>query len=138
MVMNNSTPKMLCLMLGTFVLTLTYAIFWHNQPARRQSDEKGGNDFRFGPVLTRVLAWLLVIPRLPSSVGQNECVLPNGQGVEPSQTAFLRQVCAMPGEGTRNHSAYPKKSEVLPRAVGRKKLWGRVGSALVPVLARRG
>ena len=129
---------MLCLMLGTFVLTLTYAVFWHNQPARRQSDERGGNDFWFGPVPTRVLAWLLVMPRLPYSVEQNECVLPNGQGVELSQNAFLRQVCTMPGEGTRKQSAHPKKAEVVPRAFGRNNLWGRIGSALVPVLARRG
>ena len=55
---------MLSLMLGTLILALTYAVIWHNQPARRQSDDKGGNDFRFGPVLTRALAWLLVMPHL--------------------------------------------------------------------------
>ncbi len=129
---------MLSLMLGTLILALTYAVFWDNQPARRQRDDKGGNDFRFAPVLTRALAWLLVAPHLSYSVEQKECVLPNNKGVEPGQTPFFRQVCAMPGEGTRNGSAYPRKSDVVPRPVGRNNLWERIASALVPVLARRG
>ncbi len=134
-----ATPKiMLSLMLGTFILALTYAVFWHNQPARRQSYDKGCNDFRFGPVLTRVLAWLLVMPHLSYSVEQKDCVLPNGKGVEPSQTLFLRQVCAMRGEATRNRTVSSKKSDVVPRAGGRNHLWERIASALVPVLARRG
>ncbi len=129
---------MLSLMLGTLVLALTYAVIWHNQPARRQSDDKGGSDFRFAPMLTRALAWLLVAPHLSYSVERKEGVLPNGKGVEPGQTLFLRQVCAMPGEVTRNQSAYSKKSDVVPRAGGRNNLWERIASALVPLLARRG
>ncbi len=129
---------MLPLILGTLILALTYGAFWHSEPARRQNQERERDDSRFGRLLTRVLAWLLLMPHLSYSVEQKECALPNGQGVEPSQTAFLRQVCAMPGEGTRKRSAYLEKSEVVPRAVGGNNLWGRIGSALVPVLARRG
>ena len=125
-------------MLGTLILVLAYAVIWHNQPARRQSDDKEGNDFRFAPMLTRALAWLLVAPHLSYSVERKERVLPNGKGVEPDQTPFLRQLCAMPGKETRNGAAYAKKSDVVPRPAGRNNLWERIASALVPVLARRG
>ena len=127
---------MIALMLGTLILALTYGAFWHGEPARRQNQERERDDSRFGRLLTRVLAWLLLMPHLSYSVEQKECVLPNGKGVEPGQAPFLRQVCAMPGKGTRNGSAYPRKSDVVPCAVGRNNLWERIGSALVPVLAR--
>ncbi len=129
---------MLPLILGTLILALTYGAFWHSEPARRQNQERERDDSRFGRLLTRVLAWLLLMPHLSYSVEQQECAMPNGEGVEPGQTPFLRQVCAMPGEGTRKGSAYPKKSDVVPRAVGRNNLWERIAAALVPVLARRG
>ena len=83
---------MLTLMLGTIILALTYGAFWHNQPARRQNDEKGGDDFRFGRPAKRALEWLLLMPHVSNPLEKSECLVAAGKGVIPSQTGLFRPV----------------------------------------------
>jgi hypothetical protein len=73
---------MLTLMLGTVVLAITYGAFWHNQRARRQNDERGDDDFRFGRLVNHAL-----------ELERKGRVFLAGKGVIPAkQTEFFRPV----------------------------------------------
>ena len=73
---------MLTLMFGTVVLTITYGAFWHNQPARRQNDERGDDDIQFGRLVNHSL-----------ELKRKGVVLLAGKGVQPAkQTEFVRPV----------------------------------------------
>jgi hypothetical protein len=72
---------MLSMMLGTVVLAITYGAFWHNQPARRQNDQRGDDDFRLGRPVNHSL-----------ELKRKGRVFPTGKRVKPRQTKFFRPV----------------------------------------------
>ena len=89
----NPFKLMITLTLGTVILALTYGAFWHNQPARRQKDDRGNRGFRPSSLVTRVLEWLVVMPHVSDRAEKTEpffltrkCVIPD------RQTRFFRQV----------------------------------------------
>jgi hypothetical protein len=84
---------MLALMLGTVALAVTYGAFWHNQPARRQNDERGDQAFRLGRPANRALEWLLLMPHISNPLERKKRVLLTEKGVIPAkQTEFFRPV----------------------------------------------
>ena len=84
---------MLTLMLGTVILALTYGVFWHNQPARRQNDGRGDPGFRLGRLVNRALEWLLLMPHVSNPLEMEERAFLTGKGIVPAkQTEFFRSV----------------------------------------------
>src|SRR5689334_5944001 len=84
---------MLTLMLGTVILAVTYGAFWHNQPARPPSDQKGDAGFRLGRLVNRALEWLALMPHLSNPVEKKDPVFHAGKGVIPDrEPGFFRQV----------------------------------------------
>jgi hypothetical protein len=83
---------MLTLMLSTMILALTFGGFWHNQPARRQKDEREAQAAsRLGGVVNRALKWLLLMPHVSNPVAREGVFL--AKGVLPArQTEFFRPV----------------------------------------------
>jgi len=91
---------MLALMFGTVVLAITYGAFWHNQPARRQNDERGDDDIQFGRLVNHSLELK------PKGV-----VLLAGKGVLPAiQTEFFCPVLRCP------RGLDPRRRTLLDRA----------------------
>ena len=84
---------MLTPMLGTVILALTYGAFWHNQPARRQNDERGDQTFLLGRPANRALEWLLLMPHVSNPLERKKRVFLTEKGVIPAkQTEFFRPV----------------------------------------------
>lgn len=125
---------MIALMLGTFILALTYGAFWHGEPARRQSQQREHDDSRVGRLLSRALEWLLLMPHPSYPVARKAL----GKTVIPRQTGFLRQVCALPGGRNGLEYAKSKKSHAGSPAAVTDSLWQRIASPLVLLWARLG
>jgi hypothetical protein len=84
---------MLALILGTVILALAYGALWHNQPARRQNDERGDEDFRFGRLVNHALEWLLLMPHVSNPAENKEPARISEKSAIPKrQTAFFRPV----------------------------------------------
>jgi len=80
---------MLTLMLGTVILALTYGAFWHNQPARRQNNERGDDEFLFGRLVTRALEWLLLMPHVSNPLEKSGHIIRTEKGVIPVRRSEL-------------------------------------------------
>jgi hypothetical protein len=103
---------MVTLMLGTVILALTYGAFWHNQPARRQNDEREGQSSRLGGLVNRAMEWLLLIPHVPNPVETEERLVLTGRLVPARQTEFFRRVLrALRG-------LYPRGRNLADRSAG--------------------
>jgi hypothetical protein len=84
---------MITLIVGTVILALTYGVFWHQQPARRQNDDDEDHPFPLGHFVNRALEWLVLMRRLPSSAASQARVLVSQQSAIPEgQTEILRPV----------------------------------------------